>query len=270
MNPPPAVLTQQIDAAAKKASLPLGRLFALGAMAGAFIALGAATSSTAAHAVANAGLARLVCGCVFPVGLLLVVFLGAELFTGNNLMAMAAADRRIGCAAFLRNLAVVWPANLAGAALIAWLAARSGTFALGGGALGAYTIKVAAGKAALAPSQAFASGVLCNILVCTALLAGTASKHLSGKAVAIYIPIFAFVVGGYEHCVANMYYLLAGVFAGADSSFAGLAAERWGIAAPGFAGVAKNLLFSTLGNLAGGIALVAIPFWYCRRSAPEQ
>lgn len=265
MNPPATVLQQQMDAAVKKAALPLSKMIVLGMMAGAFIALGAATSSTAAHSLADVGLCRLVSGCVFPVGLVLVVLLGAELFTGNNLMAMAAAEGKIAWKAFARNLVVVWLANLLGSALVAFLAVNSGTMQMGGGALGAYTIKVAAGKAALSPCSALCSGALCNILVCTALLGAAASKHVAGKIPAIYLPIFAFVIGGFEHCVANMYYLPAGWLAARNADYLALAAQRWGIAAPTCAGIARNLFWATLGNMVGGILAVALPVWFTRR-----
>ena len=270
MNPPATVLQQQIDAAVKKAALPLQRMIVLGAMAGAFIALGAATSSTAAHSLADIGLCRLVSGCVFPVGLILVVLLGAELFTGNNLMAMAAAERKITPRALARNLAVVWLANLLGSLLVAFLSVNSGAMQMGGGALGAYTIKVAAGKASLSPCAAFCSGVLCNILVCTAILAAASSKHVAGKIPAVYIPIFAFVVGGFEHCVANMYYLPAGWLAARNPDWMAIAAERWGIGAPTLLGICRNLIWATLGNMAGGVLAVAMPVWFARREPPRR
>ena len=160
---------------------------------------------------------------------------GAELFTGNNLMAMAWWERKIGVGGLLRNLAVVWLANLAGSVLLAAIVSGSGQWAAAGGALGAYTVKVAAGKAALAPAKAFCSGILCNILVCLAILAAASSKQTVGKIFAIWFPIMAFVLGGFEHSVANMYYIPAGLLANA----------------------ARNLLFVTLGNLAGGVLFTA-------------
>jgi len=258
MNAPTAIYEIQLAAAEKKAALPFGRMVALGAIAGACIALGACTSSMAAHGVANYGLARLVAGAVFPVGLILIVLAGAELFTGNCLMEMAWSARRIGTSGLLRNLACVWCANFVGAAAVAALAWASGQWSAGGGALGAYTIKVAAGKAGMAPAAAFASGVLCNVLVCLSLLAAGAAKEAVGKTLAIWFPIMAFVVGGFEHSVANMYYLPAGLFALADSAFAEKAAAL-GVDASALtvAHAARNLLFVTLGNVAGGMLCVA-------------
>ena len=271
MNPPSEIYQQQLAAAVKKASLPLGRMLALGALAGACIAFGAATSNMAAHGIANFGLARLVAGSVFPVGLILIVLVGAELFTGNNLMEMAWAEKKIGTGRMLRNLVWVWIANLAGSVALAACVWGSGEWGAGGHALGAYTIKVAAGKAALAPFAAFCSGILCNMLVCLALLAAGSSKQTIGKILAIWFPIMAFVLGGFEHSVANMYYLPAGLMALADPACAAKA-EALGIATDALtvAHAARNLLFVTLGNLAGGMVFVAALWGYAQRDAARR
>ena len=257
MNPTSEVYKQQIAAAIRKASLPLGRMILLGILAGMCIAFGAATSNMAAHGIQNYGLARLVAGSVFPVGLILIVLVGAELFTGNNLMEMAWAEKKISTGRLLRNLLCVWIANLVGSVAIAALVWGSGEWCASGNALGAYTIKVAAGKAALAPGAAVCSGILCNILVCLSLLAAGSSKKASGKILAIWFPIMAFVLGGFEHSVANMYYLPAGLMALGDPACAAKAAEL-GIdsSALTVANAARNLLFVTLGNLIGGMLFV--------------
>ena len=257
MNPPSEIYQQQLAAAEKKAALPLGKMLALGFLAGACIAFGAATSNMAAHGVANYGLARLVAGSVFPVGLILIVLVGAELFTGNNLMEMALVERRITAGRMLRNLVWVWLSNLAGSVAVAACVWGSGEWGSAGHALGAYTIKVAAGKAALAPGAAVCSGILCNVLVCLAILAAASSKQTIGKIFAIWFPIMAFVLGGFEHSVANMYYLPAGLMALSDPVCAAKAAEL-GIATGALtvAHAARNLLFVTIGNLVGGMVFV--------------
>ena len=258
MNPPSEIYQQQIAAGIKKASLPLGRMILLGLLAGACIAFGAATSNMAAFGVKDYGLARLVAGAVFPVGLILIVLVGAELFTGNNLMEMAWAERKIPTGRLLRNLAWVWLANLAGSVAIAAIVRGSGEWGAAGGALGAYTIKVAAGKAALAPEAAICSGVLCNVLVCLAILAAGSSKQTIGKIFAIWFPIMAFVLGGFEHSVANMYYLPAGLMAKAVPAYAAKAVEGGvDLGALTVANAARNLLFVTIGNLVGGMFFVA-------------
>ena len=212
------------------------------------------------------GLARLVAGSVFPVGLILIVLVGAELFTGNNLMEMAWAEKKITTGGFARNLAWVWLSNLAGSVAVAACVWGSGEWGAGGHALGAYTIKVAAGKAALAPGAAFCSGILCNLLVCLAILAAASSKQTIGKVLAIWFPIMTFVLGGFEHSVANMYYLPAGLMALASPDCAAKAAEL-GIAADALtlAHAARNLLFVTLGNMAGGMVFTAALWGHAQR-----
>ncbi len=270
MNPPSEIYQQQLAAAVKKAALPLGRMLALGALAGACIAFGAATSNMAAHGIANFGLARLVAGSVFPVGLILIVLVGAELFTGNNLMEMAWAEKKIGTGRMLRNLVWVWLSNLAGSVALAACVWGSGEWGAGGHALGAYTIKVAAGKAALAPFAAFCSGILCNMLVCLALLGAGSSKQTIGKILAIWFPIMAFVLGGFEHSVANMYYLPAGLFALSDAAFAAKA-QALGIDASALtaANAARNLVFVTIGNVVGGMFCVAALWSAAHRPARD-
>lgn len=270
MNSPETVYESQLAAAEKKAALPFCRMAALGALAGACIALGACTSSMAAFGLAGRdyGLARLVAGAVFPVGLILIVLTGAELFTGNCLMEMAWASRRVSARRMLRNLGCVWCANFAGSFAVAALAWGSGQWAAGGHALGLYTVKVAAGKAALAPGAAFCSGVLCNVLVCFAILAAGASKGAAGKIFAVWFPIMAFVLGGFEHSVANMYYLPAGMLALLDPATAGKAAGiGLGPESVCLAGVAKNLLFVTLGNVAGGMLCIGALWGFSHKPA---
>ncbi len=257
MNAPTDIHGIQVAAAIRKAGLPVSRLLALGTLAGACIAFGASTGNMAAHGIADYGIARLVAGLVFPVGLILIVLVGAELFTGNCLMEMAWAERKITTGGLLRNLAIVWLANLAGSVVVAALAWKSGQWGAAGHALGAYTIKVAAGKAALRPAAAICSGILCNILVCLAILAAASAKNAIGKVFAVWFPIMAFVACGFEHSIANMYYLPAGLMALADEACAAKAAAL-GINTDvlTLAHAARNLLFVTIGNVVGGMLFV--------------
>ena len=172
-------------------------------------------------------------------------------------MEMALVERRITAGRMLRNLVWVWLSNLAGSVAVAACVWGSGEWGSAGHALGAYTIKVAAGKAALAPGAAVCSGILCNVLVCLAILAAASSKQTIGKIFAIWFPIMAFVLGGFEHSVANMYYLPAGLMALADPACSAKAAEL-GIATDALtvAHAARNLLFVTIGNLVGGMVFV--------------
>ncbi len=272
-NSPAEVIETNIKGGEKKVSLPFGKMIILGIMAGAFIALGAATSSTAAHAITNVGLARFVAGAIFPVGLMLITFIGGELFTGNCLTAMGAMDKRFSWKMVVRDLIIVWLSNLVGALIIVALTYYSGNLDYTSGLLGAYSIKVALGKATITPVKGIASGILCNILVCAAILMGTAAKEISGKVWAIFFPIMAFVVGGFEHCVANMFYIPMGMVAAANDSYAAKAAEVYGItdqqlAQLSIGGFISNQIPVTIGNILGGMLFVGLPCYlvHCKKS----
>lgn len=211
MNNPKEIIEANMKGAVTKATLPLGRMIVLGIMAGMFIALGGAISNTAVHDIANVGLARTLAGVIFPVGLLMIILVGGELFTGNCLMIMATMNKQIKVSALLRNLVVVYFSNLLGSLIIDVLIFYSGNLDYTGGALGAYTIKVALGKVNIAPGKAIVSGILCNFLVCMAILMATSAKDVIGKIFATWFPIFAFVIGGFEHIVANMFYIPTGI-----------------------------------------------------------
>ena len=260
---PSEVIKSNIKSAVAKANLPLAKMILLGMMAGAFIAFGGAASSVAAHGVADVGLARSIAGAIFPVGLMLVVFTGSELFTGNSLMIMAVIDKKITLLKMIRNLVVVYFANFIGALIIDVLVFLSGQFDFSGGGLGAYTIKVALAKTSIAPVTAVISGILCNILVCLAIvLAGTAKDSI-GRIFGIFFPIAAFVVCGFEHCVANMFYIPAGMLAATNTAYVQKAQELYGITAQQcsslthFAGT-DSLLFVTIGNIIGGVLFVGV------------
>lgn len=271
---PAEMVGNYISAGENKAKLPLGRMILLGILAGACIAIGGAASNVTVHAVANVGIARTLAGVVFPVGLMMVVITGAELFTGNNLMIMSRLYGKITTTALCRNLVVVYLSNLVGALLIDVLVLFSGQLDLSGGGLGAYTIKVAVAKCNLSPQKAIASGILCNVLVCLAILLAGAAKDIVGKLWAVFFPIFAFVTAGFEHCVANMYYIPAGMLAGLNKDYVALAEEMYGISAEQCASlytanVVKSLLFVSFGNMIGGMCLIGIGFFAIHKKALE-
>ncbi len=160
----------------------------MGIMAGVCIALGAQSSNVAMHDIANVGLARLVAGCVFPVGLMMIVFIGGELFTGDCMMTMACIKKKISVAALIRTLVIVYIGNMVGAVALAYLVYLSGQYNYTSGALGAFTIKVALGKVSLSFLPALISGILCNILVCAAVLMASTAKDIAGKSLAIFFP----------------------------------------------------------------------------------
>lgn len=263
-NKPAEVVEGNINVAVTKAGLSLGKMILMGIMAGAFIAFGGAASSTAVHGVSDVGLARLLAGCVFPVGLMMVVIVGGELFTGNSLMIMGALDGKITWGKLIRNFIVVYLSNLVGALIIDVLLFYSGNLDYSGGLMGAYTIKVAVGKASIDPIKGIVSGILCNILVCLTILMAGAAKDISGKIWAIFFPICAFVIAGFEHCVANMFYIPAGILAAANPDYVAVAQETYGITtlqleSLNVMGLLKNLLPVTAGNLIGGMLFVGLP-----------
>lgn len=266
MNSPLEVYRQQLAVAVKKATMPLGRLLALGFLAGACIAFGASSSTMASFSIVNPGLAKLVAGVVFPVGLILIVLTGSELFTGNNLMEMALVEKKISFGGFIRNLSLVWLSNLVGSIAVALCVCCSGQWNAGGGALGASVIKIAAAKASLTPCAAVCSGILCNVLVCFAILAASASKRSEGKIWAVWFPIMAFVVAGFEHSVADMYYLPAGLLAASVEKFRAIA-DLQGVALDNLSVLRSlsTLAFVTIGNMIGAMLFVATIWGYAMR-----
>lgn len=263
-NTPHEALELNMKAGVNKARMPILKMILLGVMAGAFIALGGATSSTAAHNISNVGLARLVAGCIFPIGLMIIVFVGGELFTGNCLLIMGVIDKRIKAIECIKNLVIVWLSNLVGALIIDVLIYFSGNLNYSSGLNGAYAIKVALSKATISPVSAITSGILCNILVCIAILVALAAKDLGGKIWGIFFPIMAFVVGGFEHVVANMFYIPMGMMAAMNPTFVAKASEAYGITSAdlqslNMGGLINNFIFVTIGNILGGMLFVGVP-----------
>ena len=243
-----------------------------GMLAGAFIAIGASSSSAAVYGISNTGLAKTLAGVIFPVGLIFVVMIGGELFTGDCLMSLDAMNKRVKITQIIRVLALVFVFNMLGALLIVCLVNRSGQLDYGNGALATSAIKTAYNKLNLGFGKALCSGIMCNILVCLAvLLAGTA-KDATGKIFAIFFPIWAFVIGGYEHCVANMYYIPAGLLAKTSDAYyqaaidAGMTASQLDSMTVGSFFI-DNLLPVTIGNIIGGMLFVAFPLYVVHKKA---
>lgn len=256
-NTPKDIIKSNINAAIGKAKLPLGKMILLGILAGIFIALGGAGSNVAVHDIANVGLQRTLAGVIFPAGLMMIVLVGGELFTGNCMMTMAAWNKKIKWYQMLRNLTVVFFSNLIGALLIVLLVYFSGQFDYTAGKLGAYTISIAVKKVALSPCRMVLSGILCNILVCVAILMAGAAKEIAGKILAIFFPIWLFVVSGFEHVVANMYYIPAGILAARNPDYAAKARELYSLTDAQLASLnvldsLPSFLFVMLGNFIGG------------------
>jgi len=261
-----------------KASMGWRKLFVLGILAGSFIGLGAIFATTTVAGTSGAvayGIVRLLAGLVFSLGLILVVIGGAELFTGNNLIVMAWASRRISTFMLLRNWLIVYLGNLVGAVGTALLLFLSGQYKFGAGAVGAVALGTANAKVSLSFVEALVLGILCNTLVCLAVWLTMSARTVSDKVLAIIPPIAAFVAAGFEHCVANMYFIPIGLLikAGAPASFwssTGLSpsdypALTWG----NF--LLKNLLPVTIGNIIGGAVMVGVVYWavYLRKRAKD-
>lgn len=270
VNSPLEIADNNIKSGIGKANMPLVKMILLGIMAGAFIALGGVASNVAVHNIADVGLARTLAGAIFPVGLMLVVFTGSELFTGNCLILMSVLDKKVKVLQMIRNLVVVYLSNLVGALIIDLLVFYSGQFNYSAGGLGAYTIKVALAKTTINPVTAIVSGILCNILVCLAIIMAGAAKDVAGKILAIFFPIWAFVICGFEHCVANMFYIPAGMLAATNSTYVEQAEKLYGISAEHCASLThfngiESFLFVTIGNIIGGMVCVALIYYFAHK-----
>ncbi len=261
---PPEIARRAEDVGVKKANLDAPSMFALAVLAGAFIGLGAVFSTTVAAGASGVlpyGLIRLAAGLVFCLGLILVVVAGAELFTGNNLIVMAWASRKISTTSLLRNWAIVYFGNLVGAVLTAILVFLTRQYTYGGGAVGQTALAIANSKVNLDFVQAVALGMLCNALVCLAVWLTLGARTTSDKILAIIFPISAFVAMSFEHSVANMYFIPAGLLIKQyDPAFvAGLNLDLPNLT---LTGLLNNLIPVTIGNIIGGVVMVASVYWF--------
>ena len=279
MSKSPDMLMQiadiNINSEIKKSNLPILKMILLGIMAGAFIALGGDASNVASFGVENAGLQRVVAGCLFPVGLMMVVFSGSELFTGNCLMIMGALDKKVKARKILSNLVVVFFSILLGALIVDFLIFYSGQLDIGSGAVGAYAIKIAVAKTTITPLKAFTSGILCNIFVCMAILMSSIAKEVVGKIFAIFFPIFAFVVCGFEHSIANMFYIPMGILSATNPQYTQMANDLYGITLHQSNNLLSlngidSIIYVTLGNIVGGMLFVGIPYYLAHRKVWDK
>ncbi|MDR3239397.1 MAG: formate/nitrite transporter family protein [Clostridiales bacterium] len=260
---PAETIRNYAKAGIMKTERPVSKQIILSVLAGAFIAFGAAAANTAAHSIGDVSAARLISGLIFPFGLGMVLLLGAELFTGNAMLCVSVWSGDAKLSKVLRNWAAVYLGNFIGAALLAVLCAWFGQMNYSGGGLAVYTIKLAAAKSVMPPLNAFMLAIPCNVLVCAGVLCSLSAQDTAGRIAGAYLPVAFFVICGFEHCVANMYYIPAGIFAAQAPEYAALAAE---------AGVnlsaltwshffLRNLLPVTLGNLLGGAGFGAA-MWF--------
>jgi|WetSurMetagenome_2_1015567.scaffolds.fasta_scaffold109075_2 formate transporter len=265
----------------KKATMPFWNSFVLSILAGAFIALGAiftttvsagtmpvkdVTGTIAFSTALPYGVVRLLAGTVFSLGLILVVVGGAELFTGNNLIMMAFMNKKVSFGKLMRNWAIVFAGNFVGSIATAIIMFFSKQYTFGGGAIGLAALSTAESKASLGFVQAIALGIMCNALVCLAVWLCFSARSTTDKILSIIPPVAAFVAAGFEHSVANMYFLPIGLFikTGGDAKFF----EAIGKTPDNYPNLTwsnfffKNLLPVTIGNIIGGALMVGVVYWF--------
>ncbi|MBN1426752.1 MAG: formate transporter FocA [Anaerolineae bacterium] len=278
---PPAMATKAEDLGVKKASLPSLNMFLLAILAGAFIAVGAVFATTisaggmtvkdAAGAAAFStglpyGVTRLLTGLVFSTGLILVVVGGAELFTGNNLIMMAFASKKVSLGGLLRNWGIVYLGNFVGSVATAYIVFLGKQYGFGGGAIGLTALNIGNAKCDLGFIQAVALGIMCNALVCMAVWLCYSARTTTDKILAIIPPISCFVAAGFEHSVANMYFIPVALlikdfgdpafFQAIGKTAADFSHLTWG----NF--FFANLLPVTIGNIIGGAVMVGLVYWF--------
>ncbi|MGE5531178.1 MAG: formate transporter FocA [Bacteroidota bacterium] len=266
---PPEMAARAEAIGIRKAAMPFLSMFELSVLAGAFIGAGAFFSTTVTAGMSGVvpfGLIRLLAGGAFCLGLIMVVVAGAELFTGNNLIVMAWADRKVRTSQLLRNWGVVWVGNLVGAVLTALIIFAGKQYTFGGGSVGLNALATANAKTSLEFVQAIALGILCNALVCIAVWLCYSARSTTDKILSIIFPISAFVACGFEHSVANMYFIPIGLLIKnyappsfweaihkTPADFPTLTLSNFFV---------RNLLPVTIGNIIGGAVMVGLVYWF--------
>jgi formate/nitrite transporter len=260
---PPEMALKAEEIGVKKSQLDFWSTLALAVLAGAFIALGAVFATvTTAGSTLPFGVTRLLGGVVFSLGLILVVVGGAELFTGNNLIVMAWVAGKVSLAQLLRNWGIVYAGNFLGAFSVAVMIYVSKQYTFGGGAVGENALAIAAAKLNLGFLQALVLGILCNILVCLAVWMSFSARTTTDRILAVIPPIAAFVAMGFEHSIANMYFIPVALLIRLDAAFVSSAST------PDLANfncwtcITSNLVPVTIGNIIGGGVFVALVYWF--------
>jgi formate transporter len=278
---PPGMAVKAEDIGVRKANLKASNMFLLAILAGGFISLGAIFATTVAAGsmpvkdAAGAtvfstgfpyGVTRLLMGLVFSIGLILVVVGGAELFTGNTLIVMAFASRKVTLFQLLRNWTIVYVGNFTGSVMTAWIMFLGKQYLFGNGAVGLTALSIADAKTALGFVQAVALGIMCNVLVCLGVWMSYSARSTTDKIMAVTLPVACFIAAGFEHSVANMYYIPFALFVknfGDPKLF-----EMIGKTAADFPHLtwcnffAVNLLPVTIGNIIGGAVMVGLIYWF--------
>jgi len=268
----PAEVAKNYKATGKaKVNTPIPKMILLAVLAGAFIALGGVASTTAAVSIASPSVGKLVGACVFPGGLTMVLLAGSELFTGNCLLTIPLLEREITWGGMLKNWLFVYIGNFIGGLLIAAGVVFGHQLSLFGNGMAVSVLSTAAAKCSLSFGDAFLRGILCNFLVCIAVWISFAAKDIVGKIAGLFFPIMMFVLCGFEHSVANMYYIGAGLFARLVPAYADAAAaagvDLSSLTVGGM--LAGNLLPVTIGNILGGAVCVGCVYWFAYLRKPK-
>ncbi len=254
MISPAQIADKYVTVGKNKANLPAAKMFVLAIFAGFFISIAGASATIASCMADNPSVSRLINSMIFPAGLVMVVLAGSELFTGNCLILISVLKKEISVLKYLRCLLIVYLGNLVGSVFVSLLFVYGHTPDLYGGKLAEVLVNTAVAKTSLSFSDAFFRAILCNLLVCIAVWITVGASSAADKVIGLYPPIFVFVLGGYEHCVANMFYIPVGIFS----------ASEYGIAADGLNWLTffvNNLIPVTLGNFVGGALIVAGGYW---------
>jgi len=265
---PPAMAVRAEASGVKRASISLTTLLVLSVVAGAFVSFGAIFATTVSAGAADLpyGIVRLLVGLVFSAGLIMVIIGGAELFTGNNLLVMAWASKKVTTRAVLLNWVLSFAGNFVGAIVTAALMFYTTQYTFGGGSVGLAALNIANAKTSLAFIPALTLGIMCNALVCVAVWMCFSARTNIDRVVTVIPPIAAFAAAGFEHSIANIYFIPMGLFikAGAPDSFwkaiGKTAADYPGLTWDNF--FVGNLLPVTIGNIIGGSIMVAAVYWF--------
>ena len=264
MNSPAEVAKNYISIGKGKVNTPIGKMFVLAILAGAFIAFAGVAATTVAVSVEQASLAKFIGACVFPGGLAMVLLAGSELFTGNCLLAIPLMEKEITVGGMLKNWIVVWIGNFVGSMIVALICVGGHQAGLFSNGLATSMISTAVAKTSMTWGDAFIKGIACNFLVCIAVWIAFSAKQVHGKLIGLFFPIMMFVLCGFEHSVANMYYIMVGLFAKLVPSYAEAATAagvdfsnlNWGTM------FTTNLIPVTIGNIVGGFVCVGLAYWF--------
>jgi formate/nitrite transporter len=264
---PKEIAESAVNISVNKANYVWWKQILLAVLAGLFIGLAGNGASICAYSASSAGMAKMLSGVLFGAGLIMVLLAGAELFTGNSLMVIGLLEKKITLAAMLKNWVLVYIGNFIGGVGLAFLINQTTQLNMDKGELGAYAINTALSKCNMDFKSAFIMGIFCNVLVCIAVWISWASKEGVSKVIGLYLPIWLFVTSGYEHCVANMYFIPVGLFAKSNEVCLAMAEEKYGITAAQLGNLdwshflINNLVPVTLGNIVGGAVIVGMVYW---------